>query len=560
VVTNYVKLKKVHAEFALAIKNCRLNPLGHFTFVRVGLFSMLFMASSCGYLHEEFLNKESALAPTVEQSVPLAIQPAELDLSKGSAPETFSFSGGVPNYSFSFLNCDFCELDELFKFKVPWIQSDDVKLILTDALGNNTQAAIRIAGAKILQFGGDDDDRGRSVKVHPETGDIYLAGSTRSILGTGILGAGQQHYLSKYNKYGEHQWTRQYGTAGHEVYESFSMGLFSNGDVLLGGFTTGAYSGYANLGGGWSGYDHVLYRISSEGELVWLKQYAHLNDTIIYQTIVDKDDFIYLSGWTKATIGGVANLGDPSGYVGKYDSSGDFIAHVSIGHAGGGSTPRGLVVSEDGSKIFAGGGINGSMPGFTSAGGTDAFVVALDKDLNILWKRQYGTAGSDFIHGKMVYDAATDSVFAGGRTTGTFAGQTSFGGQDAYLAKLKASDGTIVNIWQYGTAANDATTGIAQLSTGEIVVVGATEGALSGFTSAGGEDVALWKISAETGVVLSTYQNGSSGSDAIYSLDVVQDKIYAVGSTAGTFDLSTEANQGSFDGFLIKLDADLTPQ
>ncbi|MCH8979561.1 MAG: SBBP repeat-containing protein, partial [Armatimonadetes bacterium] len=79
------------------------------------------------------------------------------------------------------------------------------------------------------------------------------------------------------------------------------------------------------------------------------------------------------------------------------------------------------------------GGTSGTLPGQTSAGNFDAFVRKYDADGNEVWTRQFGGSGSDRASGISV-DAS--GVYVAGSTTGTLPGQTSAGSADAFVVKL----------------------------------------------------------------------------------------------------------------------------
>lgn len=99
-----------------------------------------------------------------------------------------------------------------------------------------------------------------------------------------------------------------------------------------------------------------------------------------------------------------------------------------------------------------------------------------------LWFRQFGTAGGD-----AAFDAAVDSagnVYVAGRVAGTLPGETSSGGDDAFVRKY-SPDGTVQWTRQFGSSAYDQAFGVAAHGT-SVYVVGRVDGPLPGQTSAGG--------------------------------------------------------------------------
>src|SRR5688572_9096445 len=105
-------------------------------------------------------------------------------------------------------------------------------------------------------------------------------------------------------------------------------------------------------------------------------------------------------------------------------------------------------------NVYVGGDTDG-LPGQMGAGGPDAFVRKYNASGTVLWTRQFGTPGLDFVGtngGGMAVGA--DAVYIGGFTTGAFTGATNAGGFDAFLRKYDTAGN---HLWtrQYGTAGFD---------------------------------------------------------------------------------------------------------
>jgi hypothetical protein len=75
----------------------------------------------------------------------------------------------------------------------------------------------------------------------------------------------------------------------------------------------------------------------------------------------------------------------------------------------------------------------GKLPGQTTAGGIDAFVAAFDSAGNSLWMRQFGGGNRDAAADVAF---AGGNAYVAGSTDGTLPGQTSAGGRDAFLVKI----------------------------------------------------------------------------------------------------------------------------
>jgi hypothetical protein len=104
----------------------------------------------------------------------------------------------------------------------------------------------------------------------------------------------------------------------------------------------------------------------------------------------------------------------------------------------GGDDARGVFVDSLG-DVYVVGITGGTLPDQTSEGGEfDAFIRKYNSDGDEEWTRQFGTSGRDVAN--RVYADSSGSVYVVGSTTGTFPGQTSEGGSDAFLAKFSDED------------------------------------------------------------------------------------------------------------------------
>ncbi len=90
-------------------------------------------------------------------------------------------------------------------------------------------------------------------------------------------------------------------------------------------------------------------------------------------------------------------------------------------------------ISVDASGIYVFGETWGTLPGQTSAGSVDAFVRKYDADGTEVWTRQFGSSSGDQPFGISV-DAS--GIYVAGLTAGTLPGQTSAGSADAFVVKL----------------------------------------------------------------------------------------------------------------------------
>jgi hypothetical protein len=138
---------------------------------------------------------------------------------------------------------------------------------------------------------------------------------------------------------------------------------------------------------------------------------------------VAADGSVYVAGATVGTFPGQTSAGSVDAFVRKYDAAGAEVWTRQFGTTSG-DQARGVAVAADGSVSVAG------------VSGNDTFVRKYDAAGAGVWTRQFDLASSVQAWGVA---AAGGSVYVAGDTTGTLPGQTSAGGQDAFVVKLDGS-------------------------------------------------------------------------------------------------------------------------
>jgi hypothetical protein len=219
-------------------------------------------------------------------------------------------------------------------------------------------------------------------------------------------------------------------------------------------------------------------------------------------------------------------------------------------HVGTTATDWGNAVAVDGNAgVYVVGQTQGVFDGWSAAGGWDAFIAKYDLAGNELWTRQIGTAGDDVALGVAADDDV--GVYVAGYTAGALDGQSSAGGDDAFVMKL---DGAGNELWtrQFGTATLDRALGVAADRGGAVYVTGWTGGDLDGESLAGSTDAFITKYDA-VGTRLWTRLLGAPTLDQANAVAVDgSGGVYLVGHTSGVLD--GEMSNGGRDAFLAKFD------
>jgi hypothetical protein len=363
----------------------------------------------------------------------------------------------------------------------------------------------------IRQFGSAGDEWIRGVTTDG-LGNIYVSGSTNGSLTvpnpTGVF----TPYLTQFDSDGNQLWVNQDVPVAGSDLGGVRVATDSSGNVFQ--VTASAVRSYDDTGNlRWS----TLLPIG-EG---------------VFDVTVDASGFAYTSTYEGNFV-----------HVRKFDGATGNIAWQVDLNTGGGTNSSGISADQMGS-IYVTAYTNGALLG-PNAGGYDALVAKISEAGDLLWTRQYGSAGSDF-----AFYAGADAfgnVYSGGRTDGSLGG-SSAGGLDFFLAK---HDGTGNLLWtrQYGTSGEDTQADMWVDPLGNVYRSIATTGSLAG-AHLGGWDIVVAKYDPLGNLQWAT-QLGTSGDDRPEGgiTGDAQGNLYVAVRTSGALG---GPNAGSNDDVLIKL-------
>lgn len=203
-------------------------------------------------------------------------------------------------------------------------------------------------------------------------------------------------------------------------------------------------------------------------------------------------------------------------------------------------------VAADGSgALFAAGATQGELPGLSSAGAGDLMVVRFDsRSGGVVWRQQFGTEFDDVATELSL--GPRDTLYLVGETDGAL-GDGEPGQTDAFVAKLSTATGDFVWIAQFGSEAYDGATAVIGVDE-DVVVVGTTDGDLAD-VGAGYGDYFLSRRDGDTGAELWSAQFGTDGFDAATDLALTSSgDLLVLGYSEG--DLGGEVNRGLGDAFV----------
>jgi hypothetical protein len=336
------------------------------------------------------------------------------------------------------------------------------------------------------QWGTATEDFGRAVAVDA-LGRCFAAGNTAGDLAAKSVGKTDAVVVA-FDAGGNRVWATQFGSSEDDIAMSLATG--PDGTLYVGGTTSGKLSP-----GAAGGKDVFVAKLGPTGRILWLRQFGSAANDDGAGLVSDRAGNVYITGATEGKIG-EKQIGGADAFLVKLDSSG---AQVWASQWGSPEPDmgRGLAIDEKGA-LYVTGASAGAIAGGVNAGALDLFVSRIEPPGKVTWTRQFGTSAQDM--GMNLCVARDGSIYVGGSSAGEFAGVQA-GEGDAILLKF-TSAGELVWKRQFGTASWDGVHGIAlSADDAQSVIVGGCQnwpncqGFLRGYSRDG---VELWSTLVPT--------------------------------------------------------------
>ncbi len=198
-----------------------------------------------------------------------------------------------------------------------------------------------------------------------------------------------------------------------------------------------------------SNTDMYLMKTDVNGSFLWAKRIGGLG-------LDGGEDIIELSDSGLGIVGYTQNEGSYDMYFVRTDKFGDTLFTKSIGGTNWDFGYSLQITSHNGFILAGSTSVNGK---------SKAYLVKLDSTGNVIWKKNYG-GGQESKFEDIIISSSGEYLMAGY--------STSFGnGKQAYLVKTDTA-GNLIWEKNYGNPGEDFAKSIVELSTGEIVISGAT--------------------------------------------------------------------------------------
>ena len=351
---------------------------------------------------------------------------------------------------------------------------------------------------------------------------VIVVGSTGGAFPLNQKSGGGDAFLSKYDSDGTALWTHQFGTSGADRATSVAA---DSSAIFISGSTTGTFSGETNSG---NNLDAFVRKSNPQGFLLWTRQFGTLGEDQAAAITLDSTG-VYVVGSVGGPAAGYFNPEGPDAFIRKYDFDGNLVWGHQFG-AGGADLAWGVAVQPSG--IYVAGSTSGAFPGERNHGGaSDVFLRKYDLDGAEQWTRQAGTLGVDQVSG---IAAGPQGIYLVGTTTGTFAGQSNFGGGTDTFLLCYDFEGNEQWVRKFGTEGADRAAGVVAFGN-DIYLAGSTSQAFAGYHNVGGNlDGFLLKYNA-LGIRVWARQFGTPGIDRPSGIAAYAQQVYIAGNVDGAF-------------------------
>ncbi len=215
-------------------------------------------------------------------------------------------------------------------------------------------------------LGGDVKSMGVGAAAGPD-GNVVITGWTLGSFAGPHLGD-QDVFVSKYDADGIHLWSKQYGTASHDL--PAGVTIDDLGYVYVAGQTSGGLAGPAPQVFGM--YDAFVSKIAPDGEIVWSQQIGSSMSESCFGVATDSQGNVFITGDTTGEFGG-PRQGRVDVFVSKFDSAGSPRWTLQLGSPASERAAGIAVDAED--NVLVVGYTDGNLDGFGSS--RHAFLAKL---------------------------------------------------------------------------------------------------------------------------------------------------------------------------------------
>lgn len=384
-------------------------------------------------------------------------------------------------------------------------------------------------------MGGEDDEWISTVISTTDEGHL-IAATTNSNNSGDVRpshGSTNDWWIVRLNRNNDTVWTRTLGSNGGEDY--VTAAATPDGGFIIAGATNGHNNGDVGINHSPGHYDCWVVKLTGNGEIAWARMLGGTQSEYGRSVTVTTDGNIVVAGYTNS------NDGDVSGHHGGDDfwvvklngANGQLIWQKALGGSNHDAATA-ITATTDGGVAVAG--YTNSNNGDTgpAIGQYDGWVVKLDVNGAIVWKKVVGGTAMDWINA--IGKTNDGGYVIAGSTYSNNSGNigSNRGEEDGWVIKLK-SNGDVAWANTLGGTSYDGFFAITATPDGGYIAGGYSESDNNGDVGPNKGDTDGWLVKLDANGQRQWFRNlGSNEYDEITAFSINNDGSYAIGAgTAG---------------------------
>lgn len=383
-------------------------------------------------------------------------------------------------------------------------------------------------------YGGTEHDVCNSL-IATQDGGFVIVGSTNSTNGdiTGNHGKFDAIVI-KCDSLGKIEWQKCYGGSNND----FGLNIISTIDK---GYLFSVSTNSTEMGMSHNGdFDEWIVKLDSSGKIMWADAYNAENLDILNSLAQTSDGIYYMAGFTASNFNN--HNGDDDVWVVKCNSNGLSIWNKCFG---GSKKDRAISIlaTDDGGSIFLATTASNDFDVEGNHGLEDLWLVKLNSDGDIEWKKCFGGTGSDSAT-SLICDKEGGYVLTG--VVHSNDGDVQNTGSPAWIVKL---DKNGIIKWQtgFGKAENDYINSIVQTDDNGFLIAGTNKQSTGNLND-------CWIVKFNNSGILEWEKSiGGSNSEDAFKVIKTTDKNYIFAGSTASNDGDISGNHGTDDAWVIKL-------
>lgn len=324
-------------------------------------------------------------------------------------------------------------------------------------------------------YGGSDDERARSL-FKTQDGGYVLAGQSRS--SDGDVSGNQgffDFWIVKVGSQGTIEWEKNYGFAGndqaYDIFQTSDGGFFVSGilDVTASGGQGNSGRGLNRHAGG----DYWTLKLDASGELIWSRYFGgSFTDTSHDAIETENGDFIIIGFSDSEDVDITNNKGAYDFWIVRASSEGDLVWQKNFG----GSEidiPYGITKTQDGNYMIAGDTRSSDQDVTETIGNADIWTLKFNDAGDILQQKSIG--GTQFESARSIITLQNGNYAITSTTRSNDGDVSNNNGQNDIWTVILDQNLELLSEKNIGGSALDFGEDVMQTSNNKIVVVGNTE-------------------------------------------------------------------------------------